>query len=62
MLSNRRNTRAAYRFLRRALKLMSDYPPSSITTNRLAFVHRVPFGRVTPPVPSPAAVVPSGRT
>ena len=36
MLSNRRNTRAAYRFLRKALKLMSDYPPSSITTNRLA--------------------------
>jgi transposase-like protein len=36
MLSDRRNTRAAYRFLRKALKLMSDYPPSSITTDRLA--------------------------
>jgi len=36
MLSDRRNTRAAYRFLRKALKLMSDYPPFSITTDRLA--------------------------
>ena len=35
MLSDRRNTRAAYRFLRKALKLMSDYPPFSITTDRL---------------------------
>jgi IS6 family transposase len=31
MLSDRRNTREAYRFLRKALKTMSDYPPSSIT-------------------------------
>ena len=36
MLSDRRNTRAAYRFLHRALKTMSDYPPSSITTDKLA--------------------------
>jgi transposase, IS6 family len=36
MLSDRRNTRAAYRFLRKALKMMGDYPPSSITTDRLA--------------------------
>src|SRR5688500_108565 len=36
MLSDRRNTRAAYRFLRKALKIMGDYPPSSITTDRLA--------------------------
>jgi IS6 family transposase len=36
MLSDRRNTRAAYRFLRKALKMMCDYPPSSITTDRLA--------------------------
>jgi transposase, IS6 family len=36
MLADRRNTRAAYRFLRKALKTMSDYPPSSITTDKLA--------------------------
>jgi transposase-like protein len=36
MLSDRQNTRAAYRFLRKALKTMSDYPPESITTNKLA--------------------------
>jgi transposase-like protein len=36
MLSDRRNTRAAYRFLRKALKTMNDYPPSSITTDKLA--------------------------
>jgi transposase, IS6 family len=36
MLSDRRNTRAAYRFLRKALKTMSGYPPSSITTDKLA--------------------------
>jgi IS6 family transposase len=36
MLSNRRNTRAAYRLLRKALKMMSGYPPCSITTDRLA--------------------------
>jgi IS6 family transposase len=36
MLSDRRNTRAAYRFLRKALKMIGDYPPSSITTDRLA--------------------------
>jgi transposase, IS6 family len=36
MLSDRRNTSAAYRFLRRAVKTMSDHPPSSITTDKLA--------------------------
>jgi transposase, IS6 family len=36
MLSDRRNTNAAYRFLRKALRAVSDYPPSSITTDKLA--------------------------
>jgi transposase-like protein len=36
MLSDRRNTRAANRFLRKALKMMSDYPPCAITTDTLA--------------------------
>jgi transposase-like protein len=36
MLSERRNTNAAYRFLRKAIKAMSHYPPSSITTDKLA--------------------------
>ena len=36
MLSARRNTRVAYRFLRKALRTVSDYPPSSITTDKLA--------------------------
>ncbi len=36
MLSDRRNTRAAYRFLRKALKMISGYPPCSITTDKLA--------------------------
>ena len=36
MLSGRRNTNAAYRFLRNALKAMSTCPPSSITTDKLA--------------------------
>ena len=36
MLSDRRNTNAAYRFLRKALKTMGHYPPSSITTDKLA--------------------------
>jgi transposase-like protein len=36
MLSHRRDTGAAYRFLRNALKTVSDYPPSSITTDKLA--------------------------
>jgi len=35
LLSERRNTRAAYWFLRKALKTISDYPPSSITTDKL---------------------------
>jgi transposase-like protein len=36
MLADRRNTRAAYRFLRKAVRTMSDCPPSSITTDKLA--------------------------
>jgi transposase-like protein len=36
MLSDRRTTNAAYRFLRNAIKAMSHYPPSSITTDKLA--------------------------
>ena len=36
MLLDRRNAKAAYRFLRKALQTMSDYPPSSITTDKLA--------------------------
>jgi IS6 family transposase len=32
----RRDTGAAYRFLRKALRAVSDYPPSSITTDKLA--------------------------
>jgi transposase, IS6 family len=36
MLSGQRNTRAAYRFLRNAIKMMSNYPLSSITTDRQA--------------------------
>jgi transposase, IS6 family len=36
MLADRRNTRAAYRFLRKALMTMSDCPPSSITNDKLA--------------------------
>lgn len=36
MLSDRRDTGAAYRFLRKALRSVSDSPPSSITTDKLA--------------------------
>ena len=36
MLSDRRNTEAAYRFLRKTVKTMSDCLPSSITTDKLA--------------------------
>jgi transposase-like protein len=36
MLSDRRNTKAAYRFLRKAAKTMSGCPPVSITTDKLA--------------------------
>ena len=34
--SDRRDTGAAYRFLRKALKTTSNHPPSSITTEKLA--------------------------
>jgi transposase-like protein len=36
MLSDRRDTGAAYRFLRKALKTLKAFPPSSITTDKLA--------------------------
>jgi transposase, IS6 family len=36
MLSDRRNAKAAYRFLGKALKIVKDWPPSSITTDKLA--------------------------
>lgn len=36
MLSDRRNTNAATRFLGKALGTMKDWPPSSITTDKLA--------------------------
>jgi transposase-like protein len=36
-LSDRRNAHAAYRFLRKALRTVSDYPPSSITTDKWAW-------------------------
>jgi transposase-like protein len=36
MLSDRRNTRAAYRSLREALQTMRDYSLSSMTTDKLA--------------------------
>jgi transposase, IS6 family len=36
MLSDRRNTKAATRFLGKALKIMKDWPPSLITTDKLA--------------------------
>ena len=35
MLSDGRNTRAAHRFLGKALKTMRNWPPSSITTDKL---------------------------
>ena len=35
MLSDRRNSRAAHRFLAKALRIMRDWPPSSITTDKL---------------------------
>jgi transposase, IS6 family len=36
MLSGRRDAGAAYRFLRKALRAVSDSPPSSITTDKMA--------------------------
>jgi transposase-like protein len=36
MLSDRRNTNTAYRFLRKAIRVMRHYPPSSVTTDKLA--------------------------
>jgi IS6 family transposase len=35
MLLDRRNTRAAYQFLGKALKIMRNWPPCSITTDKL---------------------------
>jgi IS6 family transposase len=45
MLSDRRTTNAAYRFLRKAIKAMSHCPPFSITTDKLA---SVPQGHPAP--------------
>jgi transposase-like protein len=36
MLSDRRDAGAGFRFLRKALRAVRDYPPSSITTDKLA--------------------------
>ena len=36
MLSNCRNTRAAYRLFGKAIEMISSYPPPSITTDRRA--------------------------
>jgi transposase, IS6 family len=41
MLSDRRDTGAAYRFLRKALKTIRAFPPSSITTDKLASYPKV---------------------
>ena len=35
MLADRRNTRAAHRFLVKALTIMRDWPPASITNDQL---------------------------
>ena len=35
MLLERRSTRAAHRFLSKALTTMSNWPPSSITTDKM---------------------------
>ena len=41
MLSDRRNTRAAHRFLGKALKTMRNWPPVSITTDKLGSYPKV---------------------
>jgi transposase-like protein len=56
MLSDRRNSRAAYRFLHRAVKTMSGYPPSSITTDKLASCPKA-IGRLQNERQLPEAVV-----
>jgi transposase, IS6 family len=45
MLSDRRNTRAAYRFLGKALTTMRQWPPFSITTDQLGSYPRA-IGRL----------------
>ena len=45
MLSHRRNTRAAYRFLGKALTTMRHWPPASITTDQLGSYPRA-IGRL----------------
>ena len=40
MLSDRRNTRAAHRFLAKALRIMRNWPPSSITTDKRALLQQ----------------------
>ena len=44
-LSDRRNTRAAHRFLGKALKTMRNWPPVSITTDKLGS-YRKAIGRL----------------
>lgn len=56
MLCDRRNTRAAYRFLRKAVKTISDYPPESITTDKLASYPKV-IRRLQAEGPLPKEVV-----
>jgi transposase-like protein len=41
MLLNRRSTRAAYRFLGKALETMRNWPPQSITTDKLGSYREV---------------------
>jgi transposase-like protein len=44
MLSDRRNTKAARRFLAKALKVMRNWPPVSITTDKLASYPKAHLG------------------
>jgi transposase, IS6 family len=41
MPPDRRNTKAAHRFLGKALKIMKDWPPSSITTDKFGSYPKV---------------------
>lgn len=45
MLADRRNTRAAHRFLGKALNVMHNWPPSSIATDQLGSYPRA-IGRL----------------
>jgi IS6 family transposase len=41
MLLGRRNTRAAHTFLGKAVKTMRNWPPHSITTDKLKFINKL---------------------